>query len=287
MVSLHTFNGADNEDPMRWLRSLDGMNIYDSAVAHCPEHLGEWVRLVDRLLEGPAAHWADTHPIIRSIIDRAYRYPHLLTKRDVKYVVAQMQKRFTPLCDHNGLDPLPTLRQGPDENLESYYRRAEDRLHTLGGIDHGGGELNQLTEKQYSELYLLTEEYINGLHDQCLRQRVRINGCVPDNKYSRSLLAVHVTTEAQALVLKNGAWLAKNGRYQSAMKDKIRHAPPRSQAAYLAIKPFANSLSHLLGTVQAPRIGARLEAESRRVKGLCRWFYSTSSVGSQGPVNMD
>ena len=133
-----------------------------------------------------------------------------------------MQKRFTPLCDHNGLGPLPTLRQGPDENLESYYRRAEDRLHTLGGLDRGGGDLNQLTEKQYSELYLLTEEYINGLCDQRLRQRVRINGCVPDNKYSRSLLAVHVTTEAQALVLKSGAWLAKNGRYQSALKDKIR-----------------------------------------------------------------
>ncbi|CAD6585556.1 MAG: hypothetical protein ASARMPREDX12_002055 [Alectoria sarmentosa] len=207
-----------------------------------------------------------------------------------------MQKRFTPLCDHNGFGPLPPLRQAPDENLESCYRRAEDWLHTLRGLDRGGGDLNQLTEKQYSEVYLLTEEYINGLYDQRLRQRVRINGCVPDNKYSRSLLAVHVTAEAQALVLKSGAWLAKNGRYQSALKDKIRdgselqeasYAPPRIQATYLAIKPFANSLSHILGTVQAHGIGARLEAESRRLKGLCRWFYSSSSVGSQGPVNMD
>lgn len=108
------------------------------------------------------------------------------------------------------MSTLPDVRQGPGGDLETYYRRVEDQLHAPGGIDRGGGELNQLTENQYSEIYLFTEEYINGLYDPPLRQRVCINGRVLDKQCSRSLLAVHVTSEAQACVLKERAsWRRK------------------------------------------------------------------------------
>ena len=94
------------------------------------------------LLESPAAHWADTHPKIRSIIHNAHLDNLLLTKEYVNCLVAQIRKRFTPLGGRISLHPLPPVRQGSDEDLEIYYQRAEDRLHALGGIDRGGGELN-------------------------------------------------------------------------------------------------------------------------------------------------
>lgn len=115
VVPLRTFNGADDADPMKRLRALDNIQICDRAVPHSPEQLRKCIRLVDRLLEGPAARWVDIHPVIRDII-----------------------------------------------------------------------------RKKHSELYLVTEEYINGLYDLSLRRRVRVNGRVTDNKYSRRLLTVHV-----------------------------------------------------------------------------------------------
>lgn len=83
--------------------------------------------------------------------------------------------------------------------------------------------------------------------------------------------------------------MVNNERDQSASKNKGRDssevqeaspAPPKTQEACLPIELSTNSPSHKLGMVQAPQTRTKLGAESEKLTGLCRWFYSTSSVDS-------
>lgn len=162
-----------------------------------------------------------------------------------------MRRRFTPRREHIDLAPQlpPRLGRGP-RNL----------LPTCQGLV-ACSRLYRSRCRKFQSAYRRPIFRILPSHGRLHRRPLQpvspaMRACqwrVLDNKYSQTLLAVHVTLEEQALVLKKRARLAKQERDQPASKDKnenggevheISYDPLKRQEACLAIEQSATVSLH-------------------------------------------
>ncbi|KAK4690885.1 hypothetical protein P7C71_g6001, partial [Lecanoromycetidae sp. Uapishka_2] len=150
------FSGEKGHSALRWLRTLDH---------ELPNHLtpNQWLKYVDGLLEGSAARWADQHPRIKKLLQDENLNADDGYNSDVKTFQHALCQRFKP----SKIDePLIFFSQQNNENLESYYRRAEARLHSLGGVDND----EDPDEKEREVLVRVIGDFVKGLQHMGLRE---------------------------------------------------------------------------------------------------------------------
>ncbi|KAL6717599.1 hypothetical protein ACLMJK_005514 [Lecanora helva] len=156
------FTGTSGISGERWLRSLKF--VIDAHVTP-----GRWLAHADSLLDGEAARWADTHPRLRQIFNTQHLLHHA-TDRDIETFTLALVKRF-PGPEERNREMLELqvkyLKQGEDESLESYYRRAETLMHQLGGVDRAEAPLMPLEEMVLDQV---TNGFAHGVYDNDLRE---------------------------------------------------------------------------------------------------------------------
>ena len=165
---MHTkFSGQNGQHAHRWLRTLRYEKPQIDTVSP-----SDWLGIVDGLLEGDAAIWADHHPRVKHIL-RAGNLKQA-TRDDVetfkkaliaRFPLLKMPIAWSPRPDLNISSPI--LVQAPDENLDSYYARTLTLLYERGGVDLPEAPL---TEQEQDALKRTIIDHIAGLTDSEIRQ---------------------------------------------------------------------------------------------------------------------
>ena len=165
---MHTkFSGQNGQHAHRWLRTLRFEKPQIDTVSP-----SDWLGIVDGLLEGDAAIWADHHPRVKHIL-RAGNLKQA-TRDDVETFKKALIARFPLLKMPIAWSPRPDLDisspilvQAPDENLDSYYARTLTLLYERGGVDLPEAPL---TEEEQDALKRTVIDHIAGLADSEIRQ---------------------------------------------------------------------------------------------------------------------
>ena len=156
MTAPSKFSGTDGVSAERWLRSLKRDLSPDLTAS-------EWLLVVDTLLVGEAASWADQHPRVKRILTDEYV---LHDERCVANFSKAIIARFPGIevvGPEKGQALMQFLKQGPLETLEAYYRRAEKLMHATGGVDRSEAPLS---DKEEEGLKKAIEKYMFGLREQ-------------------------------------------------------------------------------------------------------------------------
>lgn len=127
----------------------------------------EYLRNIDRQLEGEADCWAKITPSVRTSILKAYGDE--ATESDIQAFDEAVTHRFK-LTDEEIFatqKSLPHVRfaclwQTPSENLEEYYSRAQDILIALHGCDD---DYDTLTPLQISLRSIMVAHFVLGLRE--------------------------------------------------------------------------------------------------------------------------
>ena len=191
---MHTkFSGSNGQNAHRWLRTLRYENPEIATISP-----SDWLGIIDGLLEGDAATWADHHPRVKHIL-RAGSLKEA-TRADVETFKKALIARFPPVeveITHSrpGLTiSSPILKQAPYEDLDSYYQRTLMYLYQRNGVDL---EEAPLTEQEHDALNKTIRSYLAGLIDDDIRregEQVWVN-----SRPSLSLHQIHKLSKDKAL----------------------------------------------------------------------------------------
>ena len=164
---MHTkFSGSNGQNAHRWLRTLRFENPHFATLSP-----SDWLGIIDGLLEGDAATWADHHPRVKYILRTGSLKQ--ATRTDVETFKKALIARFPPVevtIDHSRPAlkiSSPILMQAPNEDLDSYYQRALALLYQRNGVDLAEAPL---TEQEQNALRRTVNSYIAGLNDRELRR---------------------------------------------------------------------------------------------------------------------
>lgn len=211
---IHTkFSGSNGQNAHRWLRTLRYENPEITTISP-----SDWLGVIDGLLEGDAATWADHHPRVKHIL-RAGSLKKA-TRADVETFKKALIARFPPVevkTSHFGSGPTissPVLEQAPNEALDSYYQRTLLFLYHRNGVDLAE---SPLTEQEHDALKKTVRSYIAGLIDDETRGLVE-----------KLWAYVHESISLQRIheILKD-----KNVLKRLAEKQKYMEKPMPGQAA--------------------------------------------------------
>ena len=201
---MHTkFSGSNGQNAHRWLRTLRYENPEITTISP-----SDWLGVIDGLLEGDAATWADHHPRVKHIL-RAGSLKEA-TRADVETFKKALIARFPPVEVKIGhfrpgrTISSPVLEQAPNEDLDSYYQRTLLSLYQRNGVDLAE---SPLTEQEHDALKKTVRSHIAGLIDDETRRVVEKLWAYFHE--SLSLQQIH-----EALKDKNVLnWLAENQKY--------------------------------------------------------------------------
>lgn len=206
---MHTkFSGSNGQNAHRWLRTLRYENPEITTISP-----SDWLGIIDGLLLGDAATWADHHPRVKHIL-RAGSLKEA-TRADVETFKKALIARFPPVeveIAHSrpGLTiSSPVLEQAPHEDLDSYYQRTLMFLYQKDGVDL---EEAPLTEQEHDALKKTIRSYIAGLIDDDIRreaEKVWVN-----SQPSLSLHQIHKLSKDKEL----RKWL---GEDQKPMENPV------------------------------------------------------------------
>ena len=164
---MHTkFSGSNGQNAHRWLRTLRFENPHFATVSP-----SDWLGIIDGLLEGDAATWADHHPRVKYILRTGSLKK--ATRADVETFKKALIARFPPVevtIDHSRPAlkiSSPILMQAPNEDLDSYYQRTLALLYQRNGVDLAEAPL---TEQEQDALRRTINSYIAGLNDREIRR---------------------------------------------------------------------------------------------------------------------
>ena len=191
---MHTkFSGSNGQNAHRWLRTLRYENPEIATISP-----SDWLGIIDGLLEGDAATWADHHPRVKHIL-RAGSLKEA-TRADVETFKKALIARFPPVkveITHSQPGPTissPILKQDPYEDLDCYYQRALISLYQRNGVDLDEAPL---TEQEHDALKKTIRSYLAGLVDDDIRregEQVWVN-----SQPSLSLHQIHKLSKDKAL----------------------------------------------------------------------------------------
>ena len=230
---MHTkFSGSNGQNAHRWLRTLRYENPEIATISP-----SDWLGIIDGLLEGDAATWADHHPRVKHIL-RAGSLKEA-TRADVETFKKALIARFPPVeveITHSrpGLTiASPILKQAPYEDLDCYYQRALISLYQRNGVDLDEAPL---TEQEHDTLKKTIRSYLAGLIDDDIRregEQVWVN-----SQPSLSLHQIHKLSKDKAL----RKWLGEDekpvkvlsdlgniGPFSDARANFDYHFPPRKE----------------------------------------------------------
>lgn len=198
---MHTkFSGSNGQNAYRWLRTLRYENPEIATISP-----SDWLGIIDGLLEGDAATWADYHPRVKHIL-RAGSLKEA-TRADVETFKKALVARFPPVeVEISDSRPglivsSPVLEQAPYEDLDSYYQRSLMLLYQNSGVDLIE---SPLTEQEHTALKKTIKSYIAGLVDSEVRrdaEKVWLN-----SQASLSLHQIHKLSKDKTL----RKWLGKD-----------------------------------------------------------------------------
>ena len=207
---MHTkFSGSNGQNAHRWLRTLRYENPEITTISP-----SDWLGIIDGLLEGDAATWADHHPRVKHIL-RASSLKEA-TRADVETFKKALIARFPPVeveITHSrpGLTiSSPILKQAPYEDLDSYYQRTLMSLYQRNGVDL---EEAPLTEQEHDALKKTIRSYLAGLIDDDIRregEQVWVN-----SQPSLSLHQIHKLSKDKAL----RKWLGEDEKPVKVLSD--------------------------------------------------------------------
>ena len=226
---MHTkFSGSNGQNAHRWLRTLRYENPQITNVSP-----SDWLGIIDGLLEGDAAIWADHHPRAKHIL-RAGSLKEA-TRVDVETFKKALIARFPPveLTISRSRPPLvlssPILEQAPHEDLDSYYQRTLLLLYQRNGVDLAEAPL---TEQEHNALKKTVTSHIAGLTDDEIRREVEKVWI--DSKASLSLSEINKLSKGKKLV----KWL---GEEQKRMETRLPGQAARDQTPNRANFPGTSS----------------------------------------------
>ncbi|KAK0513883.1 hypothetical protein JMJ35_003605 [Cladonia borealis] len=192
---MHTkFSGSNGQNAHRWLRTLRFENPHFATVSP-----SDWLGIIDGLLEGDAATWADHHPRVKYILRTGSLKQ--ATRADVETFKKALIARFPPVevrIDHSrpALNiSSPILFQEPNEDLDSYYQRTLALLYQRNGVDLAEAPL---TEQEQNALKRTVMSYIAGLNDREIRREA--DKVWTESNASLSLHQMHKLSKDQMLL---------------------------------------------------------------------------------------
>lgn len=226
---MHTkFSGSNGQNAHRWLRTLRYENLQIATISP-----SDWLGIIDGLLEGDAAIWADHHPRVKHIL-RAGSLKEA-TRADVETFKKALLARFPPVevAISRSRPPLvlasPILEQAPNEDLNSYYQRTLILLYQRNGVDLAEAPL---TEQEHNALKKTITSHIAGLTDNQIRQEAEKVWI--DSKASLSLREIHQLSKEKKLI----KWL---GEEQIRMETRLPGQAARDQTPYRGNVPGSTS----------------------------------------------
>ena len=226
---MHTkFSGSDGQNAHRWLRTLRYENPQITTVSP-----SDWLGIIDGLLEGDAATWADHHPRVKHIL----RVGSLkeATRADVETFKKALIARFPPVEVTIGqsrpglIISSPVLEQAPNEDLDSYYQRTLIWLYQRNGVDLAEAPL---TEQEHDALKKTVRSHIAGLTDDQIRREAEKVWI--DSAASLSLLQIHKLSKDKKLL----KWL---GEEQNRMETRLPGQAARDETPNRANVPSSSS----------------------------------------------
>ena len=217
---MHTkFSGSNGQNAHRWLRTLRYENPHITTVSP-----SDWLGIIDGLLEGDAATWADHHPRVKHIL-RAGSLKEA-TRADVETFKKALIARFPPVEVTIGqsrpalIISSPVLEQAPNEDLDSYYQRTLIWLYQKNGVDLAEAPL---TEQEHNALKKTVRSYIAGLIDSQIRREAEKVWI--DSAASLSLHQIHKLSKDKNLL----KWL---GEEQNRMETRLPGQTDRKQTPH-------------------------------------------------------
>ncbi len=228
-VMMHTkFSGSNGQNAHRWLRTLRYENPQITTISP-----SDWLGIIDGLLEGDAATWADHHPRVKHIL-RAGSLKEA-TRADVETFKKALIARFPPVEVTIGqsrphlIISSPVLEQAPNEDLDSYYQRTLIWLYQKNGVDLAEAPL---TEQEHDALKKTVRSHIAGLTDDQIRREAEKVWI--DSAASLSLLQIHKLSKDKKLL----KWL---GEEQNRMETRLPSQAARDQTRNLTNIPGNSS----------------------------------------------
>ena len=226
---MHTkFSGLNGQNAHRWLRTLRYENPQITTLSP-----SDWLGIIDGLLEGDAAAWADHHPRAKHIL-RAGSLKYA-TRADVETFKKALIARFPPVevtIGHSRpglIISSPVLEQAPNEDLDSYYQRTLIWLYQKNGVDLAEAPL---TEQEHDALKKTVTSHIAGLTDNQIRREAE--KVWTESNASLSLLQIHKLSKDKMLL----RWL---GEEQNRMETRLPGQAARDQAPNRANVPGGSS----------------------------------------------
>ena len=133
--------------------------------------------------------------IVHRLIQRIKNQPSVSLKGDIT-TVASLEESL--------LDQLDFFKQGPDDDLTHYYRRAKDLLHQMGGRDLSLHQTEALNDGQHYILDAVIRQFAGGLRDPQVRAMLLTHKPFElanvHNESARSLWAAWIYAEIHRLV---------------------------------------------------------------------------------------
>lgn len=154
------------QNATRWLRKVDFELSRQYVDRKIPP--GEFLSTVDTHVDGDAADWADSNPIIRRMLSAESVMK--AKDSDVATFISVFLGRYSSRqVDESGtaLPRMQALRQSPSETLMELYHRTLDLLLNCGGKDREDGQ--ELEPAQTTLLMIAINAYCSALHRADLR----------------------------------------------------------------------------------------------------------------------
>ncbi|KAM7185024.1 Poly(A) RNA polymerase protein cid1, partial [Rhypophila sp. PSN 637] len=149
---------------------------------------------------------------------------------------------------------FPSLRQGK-MSLQSYYSFAKALLKRLGGRDLTAGTLGNFTEADYCFINDFSREFVDGLADSELRDRLQRYPSLrlQDYQNHRTLYGVHAQIEGEKLVMvwesraigEKDEYLERQARRHLTAWQELQYSPEYGRDSLRYNRELVNAVEHL------------------------------------------
>ncbi|KAI9802932.1 MAG: hypothetical protein M1825_002163 [Sarcosagium campestre] len=168
------------------------------------------------------------------------------------------------------------LSQRPEENCEAYAKRTKTVLRDLGGRDTAPELANALTPREVEVLKLVTQKFVDGIHDGGIRDRVRAYGSTRED----ASLAEMVRQMAEEDRIRAYESAVEKGIYSAGEAEVVGNYARivREHGAKPTVPEFAEASTRLQQIPPPP-------SKSRRAKYVDALEFPKSGAGIQCDIN--
>ncbi len=154
-------------------------------------------------------------------------------------------------------EKLTLLRQAWSQSLASYYNNTKRLLRQLNGRDITQSNSGEFTENDFGLLNAVTSAFVNGLHDELIKLRIRgyrsFNGDGSNVNY-RSLAGIMKIVEGEQLVLlwENRALTEGNPQREEMSQTVVNRWKTLQNTRMFGVNPlaFTKDLNHAVESLR-------------------------------------